>query len=108
MAPTFSPWHQATINTAINAVLTNMVDLQYGYEYLQLIVPTINTSKLRIQVCRNSGGDFLQVGSAVSQTSDSAGDYATTLSLGGFQFFKLYSVHAQNTNIAFDCRGYTP
>lgn len=99
----YGAWKTATIASAGTA--SAEVDLGNNFEYLNVILPTLTSGTVKVQVSDVSGGTFQDLGSSVT-TSTTTGAYSTTFKLGGYQFVKIVSSAAQGAERSIKVRGY--
>jgi len=96
-------WKDATI--AKDGTTSSEVDLGRQYETVLVVIPTIDTAQVTIQVAEKSGGTFQEV--YVSDPADggdnklisASGTGGTTwvVPIGGFQYIKVKASAAQST-----------
>jgi len=96
-------WQAVTV--AQNGTTSAEVNLGGDCDFVQIIIPTLNSCTVSLQVARDSGGTFYTLGS--SQTTGSGThNYATVFNLGGYQFIKIVCSATQTTAIrTFYVRG---
>ena len=87
-------WKTATI--ALNGTLSAEVDLGRPYETLLMVIPTIDSAQVSIQVAEKTGGTFQDAhitegdgSSAVLKSDLGTGAITWALPIGGFQFIKV-------------------
>lgn len=100
----YGEWKNAVITIATDDDLSAEVDLGNNYEFMQIILPTLTSCQVSVQVSDTTGGTFVDLGN--SQTTDTTtGGYATTFKLGGYQFIKVKTSAAQGANRTIKVRG---
>lgn len=101
----FSAWKTATIDK--NGSVSDAVDLGLKpYQYLNIIIPTIDEAEVSLQVSNALAGDYQDLGDGVA-TATTEGSYSTTLRLGGWRYLKVKTSADQTTDaVAFKVRGY--
>jgi hypothetical protein len=102
----YGEWKSAVITIATDDDLSAEVDLGRDYEYLDIIIPTIDSSNISLYVSRNTGGTFYQLGDSTSYFEAATGGRADTLNLGGWQYVKIKTSAAQSANRTFTVRGW--
>jgi hypothetical protein len=75
---------------------SNVVDLEDYYPYLHVVIPTIDTATLKVQVSELIDGTYQDLGASVTAAS-STGAYSDTWTLGGWRYIKIVAGAAQNT-----------
>ncbi len=98
----FLTWKTATI--AINGTTSSEVDLENNCDFMQIIIPTITSGTVSIQVSDVTGGTFVALGNSQT-TVAGTGAYATTFKLGGYQYIKVVTGAAQGAARTFSVRG---
>ncbi len=84
------------------------VDLGGYYPYLQVVIPTIDSATLKVQVSELIDGTYQDLGASVTAAA-STGAYSDTWELGGWRFIKIVAGAAQNTaECKFKVRGWRP
>ena len=107
-------WKTATI--AASGTLSGAVDLGRDYEFLEVILPTITSAVISVNVSDTSGGTYqalvhtspTAVGHFVPGTTAGTGGLTALYRLGGFQHVKLLSGATQAAERAFTIRGMNP
>ncbi len=93
-----SPWYTVLLDVSVDADATAEQDLRENYEFLTVIIPTLNTaSKLEAQVAMSTGGTFYPVWrwdaatatDLVGQTSNATTTRTLTFYIGGAQHVKV-------------------
>lgn len=95
-------WKAATIANA--GTSSAEVNLGRDYDYLEIIIPTITSCTLKIQVAEKTGGTFQDLGSNIT-TLTTTGGYSTVFRLGGYQFIKVVSSATQGAERLIRVRG---
>jgi len=94
MSLTVYDWQDCTI--AIGEATSSEVDLRNNCDFLQAIIPTLDTCTVKVQVSENSGGTFYDLGSSQTTTSGTH-NYATTFKLGHYRYVKLVASANQDS-----------
>ena len=84
---------------------SNAVDLGRWFEYIQLVIPTLDSATLTIQGAPTLGGTYanievenpLAAGHFTLATSAGVGGITVTGKLGGWRYVKLVANNAQTT-----------
>lgn len=108
------PWKDAVITIATSDVLSPEVDLGGEFENLIVIVPTITSSTVGVQVCRDSGGTFAAlakllpaaVGHFVPVTTAGTASIEVVFSINFCRYIKIVCGSAQAANRTFQVRGF--
>jgi len=74
------------------------------FDFLQIVIPTVTSGTIKLQVAEKSGGTFQDLGSGIT-TSTTTGGYSTTFKLGGWRYIKVVSSAAQGAERTFRVRG---
>jgi len=91
---------------AINGQVSAEVDLGSTFEYLQVYIPTIDSSQVGLQVCDAPGGTYKVLG-ASALTDTTTGDFKDVFTLGGFRYIKVTTSAAQASGaVTFVVRGW--
>lgn len=104
----FGAWQTATI--ASSGTVSGAVNLGRDYEYVNIVLPALDSTTIGLQVGTAVHGDgtvdyqTLGVGSNVTGTT--TGSCTTTLELGGFQYIKVTSSATQTATRTIYVRGY--
>ena len=105
-------WLSALLDIDVDPDVTEEVDLQGNFEFLTVIVPTLDqSSKLEVQIAMTSGGTFYPVwhwdadaaGDFLGQTTSITTTRAITFNIGGAQFVKI---GVEGTNMSSDVTFY--
>jgi hypothetical protein len=94
----------AKITVATNTTYTPEVDLGRPYDLLDIHIPAITSSTLKIMVAEKEGGTYYDLGSSVT-TGTTTGSYADVWKIMGYQFIKIVAGTAQGANRTFRVRG---
>lgn len=92
-------WKTATI--ALNGTLSAEVDIGRQYERLLIVIPTIDSAQISLQVAEKTGGIFQDLhttdagGNKQVITVSITGGITWEAPLGGFQFIKVKASAAQ-------------
>ena len=111
-----SEWKSAVITYATDDDLTAEVDLGDNYEFLTVLIPTINSATVSIHVSDTTGGTFYPVhdwldndadNTVLVATTDGTGGISATFRIGGVQYIKVATSAAQSANRTFKVRGFS-
>ena len=101
-------WKDAVITIATDNDLTPEVNLGREYDTLLVVIPTIDSGSVKIQVAEKTGGTFQGLnltgsdGTTIEVVSDvGTGGITWVVPLGGFQFIKIATSVAQTANRTF-------
>ena len=98
-------WKTASIIKG--GTISDAIDLGGNFAYLQVVVPTIDSAQLELQVGETLGGPFQDFGQN-ALTVAGTGAFSDTWVLGGWRFIKIKASAAQSTaDRAFRVRGVT-
>ena len=110
-----SAWYPALLDIDVDPDVTEEVNLEGNYEFLTVIVPTLDqNSKLEVQIAMESGGTFYPMWrwddtsatDLVGQTSSITTTRAITFYIGGVQYVKIGVEGTDNsTDKTFYVRG---
>lgn len=81
---------------------TQVTDLGDSFMYMNVIIPTLDTATVKVQVAESLGGTFYDLGDSVN-TSSGTHNYADTFNIGGYRYIRLVA-SASQTTVAIDCR----
>ena len=90
----YGPWVTGTI--AINGTSTGEIDLTRDFEQIDIILPTLESGAVHIEVAPTLGGTYQDLGVSYT-TVATTGGYSDTWDIGGWQYIKLVSAAAQIT-----------
>lgn len=86
---------------------SEVVDLGNNYAYLQVVIPTIDSAQLELQVSDSETGTFQDLGQDATTTAGT-GAFNDTWVLGGWRYIKIKASAAQSTTARyFKVRGVT-
>ena len=103
----YTGWYSAIITIATDAAKTPELDLGRDYEFLDILIPTIDSANVSFQVAETSGGTFYALGSGSKVIAAGTGVFATTIRLGGYRYIKVVTSANQTTgNVTFKVRGW--
>lgn len=80
---------------------TNGLDLGGNFMYINVIIPTLDSATVKVQVAESLGDTFYNLDSVTTATGTH--NYGTTLKCGGYRYIKLVASAAQST-AAIDIR----
>ncbi len=94
MSPsTEGEWFTAAI--AKSGTTSSTVDLGDSFMYMRVIIPTLDTCTIKVQVAEKSTSTYYDLDEVT--TSTGTHNYATTFLLGGYRYVKLVASAAQST-----------
>jgi hypothetical protein len=100
-------WLPVTVTKDDDPALSGEVDLGQEYEYLNILIPTIDSANVSLYVARELGGTYYQLGLATNVFAAGTGGLMTTFELGGYRFIKVLCSAVQTTSSeTFYVRGY--
>ena len=99
----YGGWRTATI--ANGAATSDEVDLGRDFEFLDIILPTLTSCTIKIQVAKVGSGTYQDLGSSIT-TGTTTGAYSTTFKLGGWQNIKVVSSVNQGAAKSIEVRGW--
>ena len=85
-------WKSGTI--ASSGTSTEAIDLGQSCEFMQIILPTLTSGTVKVQVSDFLAGTYQDLGSSVT-TATTTGGYSTVFRLGGYQYIKVVSSASQ-------------
>lgn len=97
-------WHDLQI--AASGTVSSAADLGEHFAYLQVIIPTITSAQLELQVSEDLNGTYQDLGQN-ALTNKGTGAYSDTWLLSGWRFVKIKSSVAQTSAVVFRVRGIT-
>jgi hypothetical protein len=100
----YSGWNDAVITIATDNTVSAAVKLDKPYEYLNVIIPTIDSATVSLMVAPTEAGTYVTLGQSATTTA-STGAFADTFQLGGYQFVKIKTSATQTANRTFQIRG---
>jgi len=107
MPKTFSgPWVTATIDVSEDNDLTDEIDLQDEYQYIEIFIPTMTDTSLTFLVATDHGGTFVTIGNADNTEACGTGGYVAVVEIGKWQFLKIATADAQAADRVFTVRGF--
>jgi hypothetical protein len=100
-------WLPATVAKDDNPALSGEVDLGQEFEYLNILIPTIDSADVSLYVSIESGGTYYPLDLSTNVFAAATGGLMTTFDLGGYRFIKILCSATQTTAaVAFKVRGY--
>jgi len=100
----YGGWKTATI--ADEGTDSGETDLGHDYDFLDIIIPTIDSASLTLKVANVAGGTYQTLGDGI-KTAATTGGYSDTFKLGGWQHIKVISSPKQSTSaVSFKVRGW--
>lgn len=93
-------WVNATI--LAGSSLSNEIDLGKDYAYLNIVAPSMTSAAINIYTSNTSGGTFQAVGDSWSALD---GNKNATLTLGMWEYIKIYTSAAQSAETVYVIRG---
>jgi hypothetical protein len=100
----YGEWKDALIDVLVDNDLTAEVDLGRDYDYMQIVIPTIDSAQVSVQVAEKSGGTYQDLGDSVT-TDTTTGGYSTVFKIGGWRWIKIKTSAAQTADRTFRVRG---
>ncbi|MBW2672496.1 MAG: hypothetical protein JRD89_03650 [Deltaproteobacteria bacterium] len=91
---------------AASGTTSNAVDLGDHYENLQVILPSLTSTTLQLQVSETLSGTYQAFGNGVT-TETTTGSYSDTWTLGGWRFVKIVAGTTQTSEVIIRGRGVT-
>jgi hypothetical protein len=58
----YGEWKDALIDVSVDNDLTAEVDLGRDYDYMQIVIPTIDSAQVSVQVAEKSDGTYQDLG----------------------------------------------
>jgi len=95
-------WQDAVV--ASSGTVSAAVNLGKDYEYINVIVPTCDSTTLALQVSKD-GTTYYTLGISAA-TAATTGNLATTLEVGGYQWIKIVCGSTQAAERTCPVRGY--
>ncbi len=86
-----------TVTVAKDGTVSTPADLGRDYEFLNIILPALDSTTIGLQVSQSIEGTYQTLGIGSNVTAATTGQVTTTLELGGFQFVKVVCGSAQTT-----------
>lgn len=93
--PNSGAWITATI--AQNAATTGEIDLLTNCDFIDVILPTLDSCTVAVTVSDTPGGTFVGLGTSSPTTITTTGGKADTFDVGGWQFIKIITSANQTT-----------
>ena len=87
------PWLGASIAKA--GTTTGTVDLGDSYMYLRIIIPTLDSCTVKVQVAEKATSTYYDLDEVT--TTLGTHNYATTFIIGGYRYIKLVASASQST-----------
>jgi len=91
----YGEWQDATI--AKDGTKSSAVDLGRSYEWLQIVIPTIDSANVSFEVSETLAGTYQNLGSGSQVITAGTGAFTTVATIGGFQYIKVEVSAAQTT-----------
>lgn len=109
-----SPWISSLLDISSDDDLTPEIDLQGNYEFLTVILPSLDSSTVTVHISKEHGGTFVPVhyfdsdetGSFAHATSATTGSIAVTFRIGGVQYVKIAFGTGQSADETIWVRGF--
>ncbi len=99
----YGGWRTATIASSDTA--SGEVDLGHDYDFLDIILPTLTSGTIKLQVAQVAGGTYQDLGDSIV-TAVTTGGYSDTFNLGGWQHIKVVSSGTQGAERSILVRGW--
>lgn len=109
-----SGWKTATIDISVDDDLSNEVDLEELYSFVQVMIPTLDAAQVVLKILKESGGteaylhdwkDADADNTVLYATADEADAKIVTFFVGAAQFLKIYTSAVQTGDRTFYVRG---
>ena len=95
-------WKAAPI--AKGGTTTSTVDLDNVYMYMRVIIPTLDSGTVKVQVAESATSTYYDLSSVT--TTSGTHNYATTFKIGGYRYVKFVASAAQDTAaVVIRCSG---
>jgi hypothetical protein len=101
----YGAWKTAVITITDSVTLSAAVDLEQNFDFLDIVIPTIDSGTVALYVCPTSDGTYVALGNGVT-TATTTGGYSTVFKLGGWQHIKIKTSANQTANRSFSVRGW--
>lgn len=95
-------WFDATISSGERK--TSAIDIGRDYDFLELMIPGMDSCKLYLQVSEREEGTYYDLGNDAT-TNEENFNRAAIWTLGGFRFIKVVSSVVQNQSVTIRIRG---
>ena len=110
----FSPWILSTLDVSVDDDLTPEIDLQGNYEFLTVLLPSLDSGTVTVHIAKETGGTFFPIhtfdadatGSFAHASSATTGEIALTFRIGGVQFVKVSFGTGQSADESIYVRGF--
>lgn len=99
----YGGWTVAVI--ASSGTASGEVDLGHSFDFLDIILPTLTSGTIKLQVSKVAGGTYQNLGDSIT-TAITTGGYSTTFKLGGWQHIKVVSSATQGGERSIEVRGW--
>ena len=103
---TYGSWIDAIISAG--ALDTGEVDLRNQYDYLNLLIPSMDSCKLSLKMAEKTtaqGGTYYELGQGIT-TEDETFNRADVWRLGGFQYIIIVASKPQSASRTIRIRGW--
>jgi hypothetical protein len=97
-------WKIGLIDISEDDDLTAEINLGKEYDYLDIILPTLDSCTVSLQVSEKSNGTFQALGNSVT-TRTTTGGYSTVFNLGGWKYIKIKTSASQTADREIKVRG---
>ena len=102
----YGSWADAVIDKDDATKTSDEVDLGKDYEWVQIVIPAIDSANVSFAVAEKTGGTFQTLGSGSAVITAGLGSFTTVANIGGFQFIKVVVSATQTTAaVTFRVRG---
>jgi len=106
-ARAFRVGEEKIVTMAKDGTVSEAVDLGGHFAYLQIVIPTIDSAQLELQVSMALGGTYQDFGQD-ALTVLGTGAFNDTCNLGGWRYIQIKASAAQTTaTVVFSVRGIT-
>jgi len=98
----YGQWVDATISAGSSK--SSAIDLGREYDYLLLMLPSMEACKLSLKVSETSGGTYYNLGKNIT-TNEENFDRADVWKLGGYRFIKIASDKGHQSDVSIRVKG---
>jgi len=96
---------EIAVTIASGGTKSSAVDLGLNADYMNIVIPTVDSCTINLEVSTDSAGTFQNLGSNIT-TETTPGAYTTTFRLGGWRHIKIETSAAQTSGaVIFYVRG---
>ena len=98
-----TPWQNAIITITSDDDLSDVVTLGAEVDYLQILIPTIDSANVFLQVAETPSSTFYDLTDIY--IASGTGSVANVVPIGGFAHIKIRTSNSQTANRTFRVRG---